>query len=206
MNSSTKSSLSLIAGLALVACGASSPSTELQTAREAYQKSQHSQTAQVKPAELRVAQRTLQQAEAAYEEEPGSAEERHLAYVALRQVEFANARANAELAEMRKKQNQETYERELRQEAQTKREYASNLQDARQQLAQIRSEMQQQGQELSSELQQKERELAAHVEKLRAAEAKAAEARKLLEEMAENSEEIRPLVEFLDTTEKSMIR
>lgn len=33
-----------------------------------------------------------------------------------------------------------------------------------------------------------------------------AEARTRLEEMAETSEEIRPLVEFLDTTEKSMIR
>lgn len=33
-----------------------------------------------------------------------------------------------------------------------------------------------------------------------------AEARKKLEEMAETSEEIRPLVEFLDITEKSMIR
>jgi OOP family OmpA-OmpF porin len=85
-----------LAGLPLlcVACGASSPSKELLTARDAYAKVSKSPAAQLNPTGTREAEEALKAAEAAHEESAGSDEERAAAYVAMRKAELAMAQAD----------------------------------------------------------------------------------------------------------------
>ncbi len=184
-----KTILVALGAFSLVACASTKPSSELQTARDAYSQAKQSQTAQVSPVELREAQRTLARAEEAYQDSPGSPREVHLAYVALRQVEKANATAAASVARTEQERAQSTYETELEREAEAKRAFADNLRDAQAQLEQVRSQMKQQGAQMSAALQEKERQLAEHVAKLEQAEQRAAKARQMLEEMANVREE-----------------
>jgi outer membrane protein OmpA-like peptidoglycan-associated protein len=97
-----------IAGLPLLcaACGASAPSKELLTARDAYAKVSTSDAAQVNPEGTRDAQQALEAAEKSHRDDAGSEQERSAAYVAMRKSELAMAQAN----ESRARQDRETAE------------------------------------------------------------------------------------------------
>lgn len=74
------------------ACATAGPSRELIEARSAYQDAQHHEAAKLRPDELVDAQQALERAETAHNDEPGSAEERHLAYLAERRAQIAMSR------------------------------------------------------------------------------------------------------------------
>lgn len=81
-----------IAGCAVVlgGCASSGTTPELLQAREAYAEASGGPAARYQPSLLLSAKRALEQAEAIHDDEPGSSEERHHAYVALRRAQIAS--------------------------------------------------------------------------------------------------------------------
>lgn len=71
-------------------CASSGTTPELIQAREAYAEAASGAAAKYQPSLLLSAKRALDQAEAVHEDEPGSQEERHHAYVALRRAQIAS--------------------------------------------------------------------------------------------------------------------
>jgi len=90
----------------LVGCGASAPPKELLDARAAYQKAQTGQANQINPAQVHVAKQSLDQAEKAFDDSPGSPETRDRAYIALRKAQLADAQAGMMDAERQREQAQ----------------------------------------------------------------------------------------------------
>jgi outer membrane protein OmpA-like peptidoglycan-associated protein len=104
-----------IAGLPLLcaACGASAPSKELLSARDAYAKVSTSSAAQDNPEGTREAQAALAAAEASHVEDAGSDQERSAAYVAVRKSELAAARAEESRLRLDRDKAEQAYQAQL---------------------------------------------------------------------------------------------
>ena len=125
-----------VSGLALIcaACGASSPSKELLTARSAYAEARNGEAARLNPTGVHEAYKALQSAEAAFEDDAGSAKERNYAYIATRKSELAVAEASEALARQEQQRADETYQAALQQQAEEGSQYAEQLTQTQQQL------------------------------------------------------------------------
>lgn len=75
-------------------CGSSMPTKELGNARQSYRLAKTSDAATLAPADLHRAQRALERAERAHQDDPGSFAEASLAYMAQREAEIAMANAS----------------------------------------------------------------------------------------------------------------
>jgi outer membrane protein OmpA-like peptidoglycan-associated protein len=121
------------------ACGASRPTAELQTARNAYSQARSSEAAQYNPLGVHEAYKALRAAEAVHEDDPGSARERGYAYVAVRKSELAIARASEALARKEQERAQTDYQASLERRSQEKArlsdQYAEQLGETREQLS-----------------------------------------------------------------------
>lgn len=98
------------ASIALAACASTAPSQQLVDARSAYQEAAATPGANLEQDELLAARQALAQAEAIHEEEAGSPEEVHYAYLAERRANLAAARAQQALALQERRQADERYE------------------------------------------------------------------------------------------------
>lgn len=138
--------LALISG-----CASTAPSPELVEARRTYDQVRYSNASQLAPARVLTAKQALEQAELAHEDEPGSFEERSLAYVAQRRARLAAAYSDIErsrreyaAADQRYRQLQEQLRIQAQQQAEASR---GNLGSMRQELAaqgqQLRDQQQQ---------------------------------------------------------------
>lgn len=165
----------LICGLcaAASACGSSAPTRELVDARRAYNVAEVSQAPQLKPDELLTARQALARAEQAHNDDPGSDQEAHFAYLAQRKAQIAVADAEEAAAKNNESKSEESYREQLQRAATGNRE---QLQQNQQQLNATQAEL--------------EKERAARA----AAEAKVAEALKSLAQVATVNEEQRGTV------------
>jgi outer membrane protein OmpA-like peptidoglycan-associated protein len=141
---------------AIFGCATATPSRELMDARRAYNIAEASPAAQLQPAELLTARQALTRAEQAFQDDPGSETETHLAYLAQRKAELAVA--DAEISAAKSAEDKA-------------------LADYREQLERGASGNQ-------AELQRTKQELATEREARLAAEARASEALKSLEQIA----------------------
>jgi outer membrane protein OmpA-like peptidoglycan-associated protein len=136
-----------------MACGASAPSPELRTARDAYSQARSSEAAQLNPRGVHDAYKALSAAEAVHADDPGSAKERNYAYIATRKSELAIAQASESLA--RKEQQradadyQATLERRSEQMTQASSQYAQQLNQTQQELQANTQELQAREQKLA---------------------------------------------------------
>jgi outer membrane protein OmpA-like peptidoglycan-associated protein len=89
----------IIPAFALLACGSHAPPKELVDARAAYAKAQAGPASKLVPAELHVAQESLDAAEHAFHDSPDSQDTADISYVALRKAERADALGRAAAAE-----------------------------------------------------------------------------------------------------------
>jgi outer membrane protein OmpA-like peptidoglycan-associated protein len=128
--------LSSGAALLAMACGASAPSKELMTARNAYAQARNSEAAQLNPAGVHDAYKALQAAEVAHADDAGSTREKHFAYLAARKSETAIAEASATLAKQEQQRANQSYQEMLRQQSQQASEQAASTQQALQQNSQ----------------------------------------------------------------------
>lgn len=85
------------------------PTSELTAARNAYEKAAQGQAAQLAPAKVWEAKQALTKAEMEFQEDPGSHEERDLAYIALRKANLATAYANMKAAEDEERNAKKNY-------------------------------------------------------------------------------------------------
>jgi outer membrane protein OmpA-like peptidoglycan-associated protein len=92
-------SLSFLALVGAVACGATQPPPELVDARKAYERASKSLAAQLAPAQLDTAKQALDKAEKSFEDEGADAPTPDLAYIAQRKSEIAEATAGKAAAE-----------------------------------------------------------------------------------------------------------
>lgn len=81
-----------------VACGSTRPTTELMSARSAYERARMSDAAPFAPASLSDAEKALQQAERVHRDDPGSERERAFAYIAERRATLAETRGRIAMA------------------------------------------------------------------------------------------------------------
>lgn len=212
------STLSL-AALSLVACGSAMPTKELRDARAAYQDASQSKAAELAPDKLLTAKQALDRAESAFEEDPGSYQEKSLAYVAQRMAQLATAQGgqlDAQRAAEKAEEDYKTAQDELRKAAQDDAaRTAAALRENQQRLEKVRRDLADQDNKLGAaaeklkaqeeELGKKKAELEARQKELEAekaaradAEKKLAAAMKSLEEIAKIKEEQRGLVITLD--------
>jgi outer membrane protein OmpA-like peptidoglycan-associated protein len=105
----------------LVACGASSPSKELKTARDTYNKARVSPAAQYSPSSVLEAKQALDVAERAHNDDPGSDVERSFAYIATRRSEEAMVQGDLAMAKRDKEMADQRY-LTLQEEIRTKQE------------------------------------------------------------------------------------
>ncbi|HZF55224.1 MAG TPA: OmpA family protein [Polyangiaceae bacterium] len=82
---------SLLFAAGLIGCGASTIPSELIDARRAYGEAQQSPAASLKPTQLHEAKEALARAESVYNQDGESQEARHLAYIAQRKAQRAQA-------------------------------------------------------------------------------------------------------------------
>lgn len=180
-------SLSLVSPLLLafaIGCGSSQPTAQLVDARRAYEEVRTSKANQLTPAKVLEAKQALDRAERAHNDDPGSFEEKSLAYVAERQAQLAAAYADIAQADRDRQTADERYKEkqdELRRQAEARAEGAESS------LTNARGELANKGQELSSERAARE-----------AAEKRAAAAIASLQEVARVKEESRGTVITLD--------
>jgi outer membrane protein OmpA-like peptidoglycan-associated protein len=80
-------------GAVVAACQATTPSSELVTARRVYDQARQGAAAELDPASVEEAHASLQAAEAVHREAPGSNRERNHAYISIRKSELAMSRA-----------------------------------------------------------------------------------------------------------------
>lgn len=120
MNKSTLTGGALI--VAVLAGCASSPPPELKTARATYQEVAQSAAVKVAPADVYEAKKSIERAEASFQEDGDSAETRDLAYVAERKAIIAKARANTVMASTQKQVALAELERFKQEHAQAMRE------------------------------------------------------------------------------------
>jgi len=129
----------------LLACASTRPSPELVEARRSYGEASTGAASQLVPDRLLTARQTLDKAERAHEDDPGSDEERSLAYVADRQARLANAHAGIAAAQRRLAESEAAYkaaQEKLRQQAEQElRQKEQNLEQAQQQLDQAQNQI-----------------------------------------------------------------
>lgn len=104
-----RTALASLALLALSIGCAHEPSAELSAARNTYEQARKGEPNQLAPAQVYEAQKALHRAEEAFDDDPGSEEERDLAYVAHRKAEYAIAVANMKKAERSEKEARSAY-------------------------------------------------------------------------------------------------
>jgi outer membrane protein OmpA-like peptidoglycan-associated protein len=119
-----------LAGLPLLcaACGASAPSKELLTARDANTKLQQSDASQLNPVGTRAAQEAMTTAEEAHKESAGSDKEKTAAYIAQRKSELAVAQAEEARARQDRDKADQAYQAQLEQELTSSRQQLQELQ------------------------------------------------------------------------------
>lgn len=176
----TTTSLSFLALLGTVACGATMPPPELLDARKAYDHASHSLAAQLAPAQLDTAKQALEKAEKSFEDEGTDPPTADLAYVAQRKAEIAEAVAAKVAAERDAKAADKQFkDAQLEGLDKTKAELSKERQNSEKTKAQ-----------LESERKQLDAEKVARAE----AERKAAAAMASLAEVAKVKEEARGMV------------
>jgi outer membrane protein OmpA-like peptidoglycan-associated protein len=140
-------------GLVCSACGASAPTPELKTARDAYSQARSSEAAQLNPVGVHEAYKALSNAEAVHKDDPGSAKERNYAYIATRKSELAVAQASELLARKEQERADADYktglERRSAQMTQESSQYAQQLNQTQQQLQANTQELQAREQKLA---------------------------------------------------------
>lgn len=166
--------------LAVTACAASTPTPELVSARQAYDRARTDPTSALVPASVLSAKQALDQAENVHEKDPQSDAERSYSYVAQRRAELALS-----LGENAK----------AKQQADAAAAHYTELQDKLRTsaVAQLGAERSQVNQ-LGSALAQSQSGLAAETEARKAAEARAARAMESLNKIAQVKEEARGMV------------
>jgi outer membrane protein OmpA-like peptidoglycan-associated protein len=165
---------------AATACAASTPTPELVSARQAYDRARTDPTAALVPDSVLSAKQALDKAESVHEKDPQSDSERSYSYVAQRRAELALALGDNARA---------------KQQADAAGQHYSELQDkmrtsAQQQLGAERSQVSQ----LGSQLVQTQNGLAQETDARKAAEARAARAMDSLNKIAQVKEEARGMV------------
>jgi outer membrane protein OmpA-like peptidoglycan-associated protein len=88
----------------LAGCGSTPPPKELMDARDAYEKAKSGQAQQLRPDQVHEAKVALDQAEAAYSDDPKADKTRDLSYVALRKSELSMAEAGVAAAKAQQDQ------------------------------------------------------------------------------------------------------
>src|SRR3954471_21051846 len=166
--------------LAATACAASTPTPELVSARQAYDRARTDPTAALVPDSVLSAKQALDKAEAVHEKDPQSDEERSYSYVAQRRAELALA-----LGENAKPKQQTESSAARYSELQDKLRTTA--------VAQLGAERSQVNQ-LGSALAQTQSGLAAETDARKAAEARAARAMESLNKIAQVKEEARGMV------------
>jgi outer membrane protein OmpA-like peptidoglycan-associated protein len=182
------------ASIVMVACGAALPPTELVDAREAYARANDGEASELAPVQLEEARQALDRAENAFEDDPEALRTRDLAYVALRNVELAEAHAAQATARLRAARARGE-EEEMRERLERERE--AELEMTQEQLAEHRRAFDLQSRELEErerELAEREQALEREREARQAAEAQAAAAIESLQRVAAVQEEERGLV------------
>lgn len=168
--------------VALAGCGGASISPELRTARDTIDEARESEAAIEQRSQVRLAEQTLDRAEAAPD---GSLEERDLAYVADRLARIAMANTN--LASLRRamEEDERQYQSELERAAiehQTERgQTEAQLAQVRTQLAEVRAQLARSADESAQALAEREEELALRERQLLAALAAYADAERRAE-------------------------
>lgn len=120
----------VLAGLPLLcaACGASDPSKELLTARDAQTKLMQSDAAQLNPQGTRDAQEAMAAAEEAHKDSAGSDKEKTAAYIAQRKTEIAVAQAEQTRAHQDRDKADQAYQAQLEQQLNASRQQIQELQ------------------------------------------------------------------------------
>jgi len=134
--------------LIALGCGASKPTPELMTARNAYAQARNGEAAQLNPKGVHDAYKALQAAEAAHADDAGSSVEKHFAYIATRRSELAISQASESLAQKEQARADQTYEQSLQQRSQQASQQSDQF---AQQLTQTQQELQQNTQALQQE-------------------------------------------------------
>jgi len=98
-----------LGAIGLSACAATTPTPELVNAREAYLEAVQGTANRYEPDRVLSAKQALDRAEAAHNEEAGSREEKHFAYIALRMAETASVYGDAAAANEREKRAKQEY-------------------------------------------------------------------------------------------------
>ncbi len=108
----------LVAAFLFTACATAGPSQELKDARASVSRVAAGEAPLLAPDHLLAASQALDRAERAHDADPGSAEERHLAYLALRRAELAALYAAIERG---KRRTREAHGERLQAEAELRR-------------------------------------------------------------------------------------
>ena len=205
--------LSLAGGLLAFAsvmpgCAQTGPTPELVDARRAYQEAEAGPAGELERDELVRASEALEKAEQAHADDPGSAREQHLAYIAERRAQLAAARARRHQEDLARENAEEQYTEGLENVAQSARaqreQVAEQLDETRDQLRALADEHGEQSAELqqrTAQLQAQESELIARQEELdrarqqrEAAEREAMNAMQRLDEISDIRQTERELV------------
>jgi outer membrane protein OmpA-like peptidoglycan-associated protein len=110
------------------ACGASAPSKELLTARDAYAKASTGAAAQENPEGVLDAQKALTAAEETHLEDAGSDQERSAAYVATRKSEVAVAQAEESRMRQDREKADQAYQAQLEKQLSSTQQQLSSTQ------------------------------------------------------------------------------
>lgn len=111
--------LGALIALSSTACGSSQPTQQLVDARRAINEARASEAAKLTPDKLLTAEQALDRAEEAHEDDAGSAEEAHLAYLASRKAHIAMAYGKIAAAKDTETKADEQYKANLEHVAQT---------------------------------------------------------------------------------------
>lgn len=140
-------SISCLTLLCAACGGATAPSAQLVTARNAYNEARASEASQLNPKGVHEAYQALAKAEAVHQDDAGSKSEQHYAYLATRKSELAVAQASEELARREQLRAEATYKASLeqasRQAARQSSDYAQQLSLTQQKLQQNDAQLEQ---------------------------------------------------------------
>jgi outer membrane protein OmpA-like peptidoglycan-associated protein len=117
---------------AIGACASGAPTQQLVDARRAYKEAEMSSAAKLTPDTLLSAEQSLQVAEKAHKDDPGSNEEAHLAYIAERKARIAISQGQIAASTQSATQAKSSYQSKLEQSSHKNQ---SELADAHSQLA-----------------------------------------------------------------------
>jgi len=100
----------LLGALIAFGCASTTPSPQLVDARRSYDQARMSDAGKLAPAQVYSAKTALDRAERAHKDDPGSFEEKSLAYIAQRQSEIAIANGSIAAAQRDKKAAEQAYD------------------------------------------------------------------------------------------------